>query len=123
MCAPTNRQEPYNQGFQDFVNGLQTNQPRWAEWKQRDVRAAGRRTSDNRNSYAPPVSGAKFGSARMGAMLGRPINAVELVFSFFAWFFLFFWFPGFTIFYSGFSILFSFFSLFFFLTILNIFKI
>jgi hypothetical protein len=75
-----------------------------------------------RNSYAPPVSGAELGSARVGATLGRPVNAAELVLSFF-----------FVIFFSGFlvllcfilvfSFLFSLFSLFFFLTILNIFKI
>jgi hypothetical protein len=40
-------------------------------------------------SYAPPVSGAELRSARMGAMLGRPVNAVEVVFFlviFFLWF-------------------------------------
>jgi hypothetical protein len=67
--------------------------------------------------------GAELGSARVGATLGRPVNAVELVFFFFSMVFLFFWFPSFTVFYSVFSFLFSFFSLFFFLTILNIFKI
>jgi hypothetical protein len=36
-----------------------------------------------RNSYAPPVNGAELGSARVGATLGRPVNAAELVFFFF----------------------------------------
>jgi hypothetical protein len=51
-----------------------------------------------RNSYAPPVSGAELGSARVGATLGRPVNAAELVFFFFSVVFLFFWFPSFTFF-------------------------
>jgi hypothetical protein len=47
-----------------------------------------------RVSYAPPVSGAELRSACVGATLGRPVNATEvvflLVFSFS--FFLDFWF-------------------------------
>jgi hypothetical protein len=64
-------------------------------------------------SYTPPVSGAEFRSARVDAMLDRPVNAVEVVFFFL---FLDFWFY----FFFGFFVLFSF-LLFFFLTILNIF--
>jgi hypothetical protein len=43
-----------------------------------------------RNSYAPPVSRAELGSARVGATLGRPINAAELFFFFFLRGFFFF---------------------------------
>jgi hypothetical protein len=46
--------------------------------------------------YAPPVSGIDPRSARVGAMLGRPVNAAAAgFFFFFVWFFrfsVFFWF-------------------------------
>jgi hypothetical protein len=62
------------------------------------------------NSYAPPVSGAEPRSARVGAMLGRPVNAaVARFFLFFAWFFLSF-FKGFSVFF-WFFVSFSFFFL------------
>jgi hypothetical protein len=64
-----------------------------------------------RKSYASPVSGAELSSARVGAMLGRPINAAE--WAFFCKFFSFLLvFSGFIIF-SGFlfPFLFSFFFL------------
>jgi hypothetical protein len=60
------------------------------------------------NSYAPPVSGAELRSARVGAMLGWPVNAAV------GRFFIFHFF----LFYSSFS--FSFIFLFFFF--LNFFK-
>jgi hypothetical protein len=70
-------------------------------------------------SYAPPVSGAELRSARVGATLGRPVNAAEVVFfsCFFFFVFLDFWFYCFFWFFVLFSFLF-----FFFLTILNIFS-
>jgi hypothetical protein len=63
------------------------------------------RRSPLRNSYAPPVSGAELRSARVGAKLGRPVNAaVARFFFFFVWFFLSF--------FSSFIIFFCFFVLF-----------
>jgi hypothetical protein len=61
-------------------------------------------------SYAPPISGTEPRSARVGAMLGRPVNTAA------AGFFLF------CVVFYVFSFSFSLF-LFFFLKILNIFKI
>jgi hypothetical protein len=67
--------------------------------------------------YAPPVSGTDPRSARVGTILGRPVNAAAAgVFSFFLWFFrfiVFFWF----------FVSFSFFRSYSFLKILNILKI
>jgi hypothetical protein len=63
--------------------------------------------------YAPPVSGTEPRSARVGAILGRPVNAAAAwVFSFFIGFF-----SGFFVllFFSWFFVSFSFFSFFFFL--------
>jgi hypothetical protein len=54
--------------------------------------------------YAPPVSGTEPRSARVGAMLGRPVNARELGFILFCVVFL--WFFCFTVF---FFVFFSFF--------------
>jgi hypothetical protein len=66
--------------------------------------------------YAPPVSGTEPSSARVGAMLGRPVNAAATEFFFFLCGFL--WFFHFTVFFY----FFVFFSIFhFFLKILNIF--
>jgi hypothetical protein len=62
-----------------------------------------------RKSYAPPISGAELSSARVGAMLGRPVNAAGGLFlRFFAFFFFFLV----LLFSSGFSFPFLF-SLFF----------
>jgi hypothetical protein len=47
--------------------------------------------SEDRVSYAPPVSGAELRSARVGVTLGRPVNAAVGAF-FFARFFSFLWF-------------------------------
>jgi hypothetical protein len=60
--------------------------PDGGEVERSSYRSAGLRC---RNSYAPPVSGAKLRSARVGAKLGRPVNAaVARFFFFFVWFFL-----------------------------------
>jgi hypothetical protein len=58
----------------------------------------------SRKSYAPPVSGAELSSARVGAMLGRPVNTTGWAFFAFFLFFYFFVFSGFS-----FPFLFSFF--------------
>jgi hypothetical protein len=54
---------------------------RRAAWPAVEVGGRGRKF------YAPPVSGAELRSARVGAMLGRPVMAEV---GFFAWFFFFF---------------------------------
>jgi hypothetical protein len=65
---------------------------------------------ERRFSYAPPVSGPELRSARMGATLGRSINAAEVVFLLF-FLFRFFWNSGFTVFF-WFFLFFSFYSFF-----------
>jgi hypothetical protein len=49
-----------------------------------------RKPPGSRISYAPPVSGAELYSGRVGAMLGRPVNAAELFFFASFLFFIFF---------------------------------
>jgi hypothetical protein len=60
-----------------------------------------------RVSYAPPISGAELRSACVGATLGRPVNAAEVVFLL-----VFFIFSGFLVllFSSGFLFCFLFYS-------------
>jgi hypothetical protein len=60
--------------------------------------------------YAPPISGTEPRSARVGAILGQPVNAAAAwVFSFFVGFFLVF---SFYCFFHGFSFPFLFFVFF-----------
>jgi hypothetical protein len=65
---------------------------------------------ESRDSYASPVSGAEPCSARVGAMLGRPVNAAvsELFYFLRAFYFVFFsgfWFLVFIFFFTFFLFL------------------
>jgi hypothetical protein len=79
-----------------------SNPAEWARPNQNDpnrmIQNASQLTHKIRKFYAPPVSEAELSSARVGAMLGRPVNAAEWAFlcvfsSFvFSGFIIFFWF-------------------------------